>query len=557
MLGGGLQLALIPAPLVAAAIVVFGLAPRQAVAARVIAGIGIAATIALMAVETVFLNGTGGIETSLGTPVTGITYLLRLDLPGATVGLAAAGAALLLLLDSDRRTREVSALLVCVTGTTVAALAGNMVMLAGGVEIAGVGTLLMTSATRGRPGRGGMVAVGIEHLASLGLVVAAVQLLSIAGTTDFAVVPAGLVGATVAGPWAVAGVMRLLAPALMPIRGSRTPTAAWATTSSIPCGAIVLLRLREVADGPLPEGVAIGLAAAGGLAALVAVAVALRQAAVPVLAGRALCVIAAAPVIALTGVAGAGAGTAIAAGICTVMLVTALTPAWEHIGRGRGGPTLAAFALGAAGALPIGFGMTALILELSAVVSIGRPGAALLAALGVAGILGAAAAVRVAARVIASEGVLARESPSSVLAVLAAVLSLGAALVPGTIATSLLTALNPGGVTEPIGVAAIRSDAGDWSGGYILVALVIVAAGVWAFATLAGWSLAPSRAPGDETAAERPRTIGMGVARWLRPVAIRGGSWLRQTDAWLLVQPQFVVVLGGAVLGIVLTQFIH
>ena len=40
-------------------------------------------------------------------------------------------------------------------------------------------------------------------------------------------------------------------------------------------------------------------------------------------------------------------------------------------------------------------------------------------------------------------------------------------------------------------------------------------------------------------------------------MAIRGGSWLRQTDDWLLVQPQLVVVLGGAVLGIVLTQFIH
>ena len=67
------------------------------------------------------------------------------------------------------------------------------------------------------------------------------------------------------------------------------------------------------------------------------------------------------------------------------MLVTALTPAWEHIGRGRGGTALAAFALGAAGSLPIGFGITALILELSATVSIGRPGAALLAALGVGG----------------------------------------------------------------------------------------------------------------------------------------------------------------------------
>jgi hypothetical protein len=557
MLGGGLQLALIPAPLVAAAIVVFGLGPRQALTARIIAGIGIAATIALMAVETAFLNGTGGIETSLGTPVTGITYLLRLDLPGATLGLAAAAAGLLLLLDADRRTREVSALLVCVAGTTLAALAGNMVMLAGGVEIAGVGTLLMTSAARGRPGRGGLVAIGIEHLASLGLVVAAVQLLSVAGTTDFAVIPSDAMVATVAGPWAVAGVMRLLAPAVVPVRGSRTPTAAWATTSAIPCGAIVLLRLREVAAGPLPEQIAIGLAVAGGLAAIVAVAVALRHASVPVVAGRAFCISAAAPVIALTGISGAGAGTAIAAGICAVMLVTALTPAWEHVGRGRAGRVLAAFALGAAGSLPVGFGITALILELSAIVSIGRPGAALLAAIGVAGLLGAAASVRAAVRVLTPRAGVTRERPVSMLALLAAVLSVAAALVPGTIATSLLTALDSGGVTEPLGVGAIRTDAGDWSGGYIVVAFLIVAAGVWAFATLAEWPLAPLRSPTDEPASDRPRLAGLAVARMLRPPALRASGWLRQVDDWLLVQPQLVVVFGGAVLSLVLTQFIH
>ena len=51
MLGGGLQLALIPAPLIAAAIVVFALSPRQARAARMVAGVGFAATIALLAVE--------------------------------------------------------------------------------------------------------------------------------------------------------------------------------------------------------------------------------------------------------------------------------------------------------------------------------------------------------------------------------------------------------------------------------------------------------------------------------------------------------------------------
>ena len=268
MLGGGLQLALIPAPLIAAAIVVFALAPGQARAARIVAGVGIAATIALLAVEAAFLNGSGRIETSLGTPVAGIAYLLRLDLPGATLGLAAAAAGLLLSArerSSNPRGERAARLR---GGHDVAALAGNVVMLAGGVEIAGVGTLLMTSAARGRPGRGGLVAIGLEHLASLGLVVAAVQLLSVAGTTDFAVIPAGAMGATVAGPWAAAGVMRLFSPAFVPIRGSRTPTAAWATTGAIPCGAIVLLRLREAAAGPLPEQITIGLAAVGGLAAL-------------------------------------------------------------------------------------------------------------------------------------------------------------------------------------------------------------------------------------------------------------------------------------------------
>src|ERR1700730_1539643 len=98
MLGGGLQLALIPTPLIAAALIVFGLAPRQAHPARVVAGIGIIATIALLGIEAAFLDGSGRIEVSLGAPVTGIAYLLRLDLPGVVLGLAAASAGLLLLL---------------------------------------------------------------------------------------------------------------------------------------------------------------------------------------------------------------------------------------------------------------------------------------------------------------------------------------------------------------------------------------------------------------------------------------------------------------------------
>src|SRR5579863_1121411 len=108
MLGGELQLALIPAPLIAAAIIVFALAPRHDRLARSIGGIGGVASITLLAVETGFLGSGGRIEASLGTPVTGIDYLLRLDVPGAVLGLAASVVGVLLLLDAERQTREVS-----------------------------------------------------------------------------------------------------------------------------------------------------------------------------------------------------------------------------------------------------------------------------------------------------------------------------------------------------------------------------------------------------------------------------------------------------------------
>ena len=112
------------------------------------------------------------------------------------------------------------------------------------------------------------------------------------------------------------------------------------------------------------------------------------------------------------------------------------------------------------------------------------------------------------------------------------------------------------GLTEPIGAVAIRADAGDWSGGYVLVACAIVAAGVWAFATLAGWTLLAPRRPGDTPAAPM-RAVGLGVARRLRPLAVRGNTFLRQTDEWLVVQPQLVVVIGGAIVLIVFAQLFH
>ncbi len=144
----------------------------------------------------------------------------------------------------------------------------------------------------------------------------------------------------------------------------------------------------------------------------------------------------------------------------------------------------------------------------------------------------------------------------SVLATAAAVVSVVAAIVPGTVATSVLASLSSGGLTEPIGAAAIRATAGDWSGGYILVAFVIVAAGAWSFATLMGW--APATRPSEGV---RPlsatRAVGLRVVRRLRPVALRGNAFLHLTDDWLVIQPQLMVVLGGAVALILLFQLIH
>ena len=553
MLGGGLQLGLIPTPLIVAAIIVFGLGPRHARGARIVAGIGLLGSIALLAVEARFLGGGGPIQASLGAPVAGIDYVLRLDLPGTVIGLTAAVAAVLLLLDPRRETSQVSALLVCVTGSMIAALAGNMVMLIGGVEIAGVGTLLMTGAARGRIGRGGMVSVGLEHLASLGLVVAAVQLLTSTGTTDFSVIPAGAIGASVAGPWVAAGATRLLSAAYVPVRGVRTPTAAWASTSAIPCGAMVILRLREVAGGSLPEGIAIALAAAGGVAAIWAGVVALRWSGVPAVAGRALCVLAAAPIVALCGIASPGT-RAVVAGICALVLVTALTPAWEQIGRERGGVPLAALALLAAGALPVGFGMSAVILELAATVSIGRAGAALVVALGFAALLGAVAAARAAAGVMAVPAdARSTGAPISVLGMVAAGAAVVSAVLPGSTATTVLAALNTQGVIEPIGAAGIRSAAGDWAGGYLVVAFLVIAAGVWAFSTLTERPLvtaaAPERSPQP---AVSELALGLGPARMIRPLFVRGATTLAKLDEWLVVQPQLALVLGGAVLALVL-----
>jgi hypothetical protein len=144
----------------------------------------------------------------------------------------------------------------------------------------------------------------------------------------------------------------------------------------------------------------------------------------------------------------------------------------------------------------------------------------------------------------------------SALAVVAGLASLAGAVVPGAAATTILAALSPGGLTEPVGAAAIRSAAGDWSGGYLVVAFVVIAAGVWAFTTLLGRPL-PSRPTAIvETAPAGVQALGLRPARIFRPILLRTSAKLGQLDEWLVVQPQLALALGGAIVAIVAADFL-
>jgi hypothetical protein len=71
-----------------------------------------------------------------------------------------------------------------------------------------------------------------------------------------------------------------------------------------------------------------------------------------------------------------------------------------------------------------------------------------------------------------------------------------------------------------------------------------------------GWALMTPPPP-DFGPRSAPRAVRLRVVRSLRPLAIRGNAFLHQTDDWLVVQPQLLVVLGGAIALILLAQLIH
>lgn len=555
-MSGALSLALTPAPLVLALVAAaFARRPRREWVRWMASGC-LVATLALLAVDTAPVVGGGRILASFGQAMPGIPYLFRADSVAMVVAITATSAALLALL--SKRLVEpghAPAILLCVMGSVVAAVAGNAVMLFAGVELANVGMFGLLARPGQRPRRGALLTLGVEHVGALGLLAAAANLQATAGTSDFSALPAGAVTAAVAIPWALGATVRLLAPAIAPLRGS-IATSTWAATASVPTGVVMLLRLREAAGGAQPVGGSVALAFLGAIVALAGAAIMVRRPAVPSSAGRGLMLAVAGPVIALAGLPAAIAATAIAVGIGALEIAAAASALWERAGASAQERALAAAALVAASGLPLGFGATAIVLELSAAIGLGAAGLPLLLALGLAAVAAAAAGVRVTRQLVRhGDGSERPAGPPAPLGLSALVAAVAGAVVPGAFAGWLNGALGSPGTLADAGASAVTGPAGGWAGGYFVVAALVL--GAAAMATL---SLTGARVRGFERLAtpgaldDAPPPVPPSRVRAARTVwrALRRG--IPAVDGWIAQQPQLPLIAAGSVLAVVLIR---
>lgn len=563
-MSGALSLALTPAPLIIALGVATAGGGRHRAWTRWPALAGLLVTVALLSLDAVPIVGGGRILASFGQAMPGIPYLFRADSVSVTIALTAAVAALLALagprvLDP----RQSMSLLLCVLGSVVAAIAGNAVMLFAGVELANIGTFLLLTPRGRRPGRGAVAALALEHLGALGLLAAAANLQGSVGTSDFSALPGGAITPAVAVPWALGAAIRLLAPAVVPLR-TTVSTAAWAATAAIPTGAVMLLRLREASGGVEPVAGSLTLVLAGvAIAAGGAALLALRTPSVS-RAGRGLCVAVAGPVIALAGLPEAIAATAVAAGIAALEIAVASSVLWERPGADEPDRVVAALALIAAGGLPLGFGATAVVLELTAAMGLGAVGLPLTLGLGFAVVVTAAGSVRLAGAVFrrrtAPPGGSRRPPLLGVVALTAAV---AGGIVPGALAGWLNAAVGSSGTLADTGATAVTGPAGGWPGGYFAVASVVLGAGCLAALSLSGHripvpnALTAARPAAPVTGGSEPSAtmvLPLRLARSLRAPRRSLRQAVPWVDGWIAQQPQLPLIAVGGLLAVLLIR---
>jgi hypothetical protein len=542
--------ALVPVVLLAAALLAT-LLPGGWRRARLLAA-ATGCVLALVVVADVApLTASGPLLPAFGDVVPGIPLTLRADPTGLALVVIAVAAALLALGAHDRRPGEEAAILITAVGAALAAPAANAVLLFAGVEIANLGGLLIARAARGRVSRGALVAFGLQHAFGLGLLAAAVQLIVTTGTSDPYALPPAAIGLAVALPWGLAGASRLLAPGWWPGAAGGRSTRAWLAVGGVPCGGAILLRLVAGLDGADEPALTIMLCAVGAAAALAGAVAAWRWQGDAGRAGRALLVAAAGPVVVLAGVPG-GTG-AFVAGLVALELAVIAAPAWSGgPGTGRLARAMAATALAAAGGLPIGFGTTALVLELGTVASVGRPYAPLLLALGAAALMAAGAGLAAARRALGGGAGEPRTGRPRLDAATGLVLGGLAALLPGVVVELLLLPLVGGAAPVAVDLASLTAPGAAWPGGYLSLALMALILAVGCAAALLG--LAVPR-PGHGGSGHFPRSVGLTPLRLRRsagPALRTIGRALAATDSWLVTQPGLLFAVAVALAAILL-----
>jgi hypothetical protein len=503
--------------------------------------IGVGSICACAALTATVVSGvTAGstLERGFGNAIPGVDFTARAD-PASVAAILTACLAALLATSRHRHSGErLAGLLLCLAGTAIVATAGNLVLVAAGVEVIAAGTLL----SRGRRGpgwRSAALLAGLLGAAGLALTTTAAQLVSAAGSSDLSFVPPGAIGGALAIPWALAGAALLLAPAVPGEGGS--PARDWAAVGALPAGYIVLLRLHQSAGGQLPGNAGIALAVIGGAVACLGAYTALRAVTLAA-AGRSGVAVMAGVLVSLFGGSLAAVGTVLAGLFLSIELGLLAAPSW-----GRR-PTAWSAASLALVALPGGAAFAMVAIGLATVAHRGLVAFPQLLVL--SGVLAAAAIA--AARALAVPHQLWR--PAVPGAVLASAAGLAGGLLPGLAVRYVAAPLAGGASAIDLDAGALGVPGGGFAAGYIGVAAVVVVL------TAASAIVVAGEEPVAESAAQvralRPPQLRLlrRLRRRSAPAVVAIASAIRLLDTWLDSQPQVPLFVGGAALAVVLLR---
>lgn len=535
MLSAGVRLLLVVVAPVLGALLVHELRHHRSLA-QVVAVVAIAVCGGLTASVISGVAGGGTVEHSFGSALPGIDLTARADSASVVAVTVACLAALLSFTRHRQDAERLCGLLLCLAGTAIVATAGNLVLVASGVEVVAAGTLLL----RGRRGpglRSAAVLAGLLGASGLALIAAAAQLVAGAGSSDLAFIPQGAVGGAVAVPWALAGVGLLTSPALP--TDSAPPRRDWAAVGAMPSGFLVLLRLQQSAGGQLPGNAAVTLALIGAVVACLAAISALRAVTLAA-AGRAAVAVLSGVLVSLFGGSLTADGTVLAGLFVALELALVAAPSWDRRPSAWSAASVGLFAL------PGGATFAVLVVGLGVVAQRGAGGFAQLLALTAAVVAAVVAVVR--AVTVPPRGF--RPAPAG--AVVAVAAGLAGGLLPGLALRYVAAPLAGGAAAVDIDAGALQLPGGGFAGGYFAVAAAILLVTVAAAMVLAGEETVAAAAPPPRPI-RLPRIAPLLSARRRTATATRRlGGGLRTLDRWLEAQPQLPLLLGAAALAVLL-----